>query len=133
MVGIYGFSIFGKGIPNKWKHILYWGGLRGAITLALALSIPDIGLVGEQRFPLQSMAFGVVLFTLLVQGFTMDGLVKRLKLITRTPMQDEYERRYARFVAGCAAYEYIERMSHQGLISEYTWRILSSMLEKQNK
>ena len=131
-VSIYGFSIFGRRIPGKWKHVLYWGGLRGAITLALALSIPDIGQVGEQRFLLQSMAFGVVLFTLLVQGFTMDGLVKRLKLIQRTPMQDEYERRHARFVAGRAAYEYIQRMSRQGLISEHTWRILSTMLEKQN-
>ncbi len=131
-VSIYGFSIFGRRIPGKWKHVLYWGGLRGAITLALALSIPNIGLVGQQRFLLQSMAFGVVLFTLLVQGFTMDGLVKRLKLITRTPMQDEYERRHARFVAGRAAYEYIQRMSQQGLISEYTWQILSTMLEKQN-
>jgi len=131
-VSIYGFSIFGRRIPGKWKHVLYWGGLRGAITLALALSIPGVGLVGEQRFLLQSMAFGVVLFTLLVQGFTMDSLVKRLQLITRTPMQDEYERRHARFVAGRAAYDYIEHMSQQGLISEYTWRILSTMLEKQN-
>ena len=131
-VSIYGFSIFGRRIPGKWKHVLYWGGLRGAITLALALSIPNIGLVGEQRFLLQSMAFGVVLFTLLVQGITMDGLVKRLKLINRTPMQDEYERRHARFVAGRAAYEYIQRMSRQGLISEHTWQTLSSMLEKQN-
>jgi CPA1 family monovalent cation:H+ antiporter len=131
-VSIYGFSIFGNRIPGKWKHILYWGGLRGAITLALALSIPSVSLVGEQRFLLQSMAFGVVLFTLLVQGFSMDGLVKRLKLIQRTPMQDEYERRHARFVAGRAAYEYLQRMSRQGIISEHTWQILSNMLEKQN-
>ncbi|MFH2039034.1 MAG: Na+/H+ antiporter [Chloroflexota bacterium] len=132
MVGIYGFSIFGKGIPNKWKHVMFWGGLRGAITLALALSIPSVSPVGEQRFLLQSMAFGVVLFTLLVQGFSMDGLVKRLQLIRRTPMQDEYERRHARFVAGRAAYDYLQKMSHQGIISEHTWQILSGVLEKQN-
>ena len=132
MVGIYGFSIFGKGIPNKWKHVMFWGGLRGAITLALALSIPSVSPVGEQRFLLQSMAFGVVLFTLLVQGFSMDGLVKRLKLIRRTPMQDEYERRHARFVAGRAAFDYLQRMSRQGIISEHTWQTLSSVLEKQN-
>jgi CPA1 family monovalent cation:H+ antiporter len=131
-VSIYGFSVFGRDLPGKWKHVLYWGGLRGAITLALALSLPGVGPVGEQRFLLQSMAFGVVLFTLLVQGFSMDGLVKRLKLIQRTPMQDEYERRHARFVAGRAAYDYLQRMSRQGLISEHTWQILASMLEKQN-
>src|SRR6266542_735021 len=41
IVSIYGFSIFGKDIPPKWKHILFWGGLRGAIALALVLSLPE--------------------------------------------------------------------------------------------
>jgi CPA1 family monovalent cation:H+ antiporter len=132
LVSIYGFSIFGGDIPGKWKHVMYWGGLRGAITLALALSIPSASPVGEQRFLLQSMAFGVVLFTLLVQGFSMDGLIKKLNIIQRTPMQDEYERRHARFIAGRAAHDYLQRMSHQGLISEHTWQILSNVLEKQN-
>ena len=36
-VAIYGFSIFGREISSRWKHVLYWGGLRGAIALALAL------------------------------------------------------------------------------------------------
>jgi CPA1 family monovalent cation:H+ antiporter len=132
LVSIYGFSIFNRNISPKWKHVLYWGGLRGAITLALALSIPGVSPIGEQRILLQSMAFGVVLFTLLVQGFSMDGLVKRLKLVQRTPMQDEYERRHARFVAGRAAYDYLQRMSRQGLVSEHTWQTLSSVLERQN-
>ena len=132
LVSIYGLSAFGRSIPRKWKHVMYWGGLRGAITLALALSIPNIGLVGEQRNLLQAMAFGVVLFTLLVQGFTMGGLVKRLKLIQRNPMQDEYERRHARYIAGRAAYDYLQRMSRQGIISEHTTQTLSSVLEKQN-
>ncbi len=42
-VSIYGLSIFGREIPTTWKHILYWGGLRGAIALALALSLPETG------------------------------------------------------------------------------------------
>ena len=132
LVSIYGFSAFGRTIPSKWKHVMYWGGLRGAIALALALSIPNIGQVGEQRNLLQAMAFGVVLFTLLVQGFTMDGLVKRLKLVQRNPLQDEYERRHARYVAGRAAYDYLQRMSRQGIISEHTTQTLSKVLEKQN-
>jgi CPA1 family monovalent cation:H+ antiporter len=132
MVSIYGFSIFGQKIPPRWKHVLYWGGLRGAITLALALSLPGVSPLGEQRILLQSMAFGVVLFTLLVQGFSMDALVKRLKLVQRTPLQDEYERRHARFVAGRAALDYLQRMSRQGIISEHTWQTLSTILEKQN-
>jgi CPA1 family monovalent cation:H+ antiporter len=131
-VGIYSFSVFGREISLKWKHVLYWGGLRGAIVLALALSLPNQGLFLAERSRLQAMAFGVVLFTLLVQGFSMDWLIKRLKLVQRSHIQEEYERRHARFVAGRAAYDYIRRMSQQGLISEHTWQQLAPIMERRN-
>jgi CPA1 family monovalent cation:H+ antiporter len=131
-VSIYGFSIFGTELPPKWKHILFWGGLRGAIALALALSLPEAGPLGEARGTLQAMAFGVVLFTLLVQGATTDWLVKRLKLVQRSDSQNQYELRHARFVAGRAAFDYLRRITQQGLISEHTWQTLSPLIEEQN-
>jgi monovalent cation:H+ antiporter, CPA1 family len=129
---IYGFSFWGREIPRKWKHILFWGGLRGAITLALALSLPETGSLAPVRGTLQAMAFGVVLFTLLVQGSSTNWLVKKLKLIQRSEYQEEYELRHARFVAGRAAYDYLRRMSQRGLLSEHTWQRLSPLLQKQN-
>jgi CPA1 family monovalent cation:H+ antiporter len=111
---------------------LYWSGLRGAIVLALALSLPTQGVFAAQRAHLQAMAFGVVLFTLLVQGFSMDWLTRRLKIVERSGVQEEYERRHARFVAGRAAYEYLHRMSDQGLLSEHTWGRLAPLMESQN-
>src|SRR5215216_6782426 len=78
---IYGFSVFGNDLPPQWKHILFWGGLRGAITLALALSLPETGPLASARDSLQAMAFGVVLFTLLAQGSSTGWIVRRLKLI----------------------------------------------------
>lgn len=132
-VSIYGFSIFGKEISAKWKHILFWGGLRGAIALALALSLPETGPLAEARGSLQAMAFGVVLFTLLVQGVSTDWLVKRIKLVQRSDSQNEYELRHARFVAGRAAHDYLRRMSQKGLMSEHTWQKLSPLLQKQNE
>jgi Na+:H+ antiporter len=131
-VAIYGFSAFSKQIPSKWKHILYWGGLRGAIVLALALSLPTQGAFVAERGQLQAMAFGVVLFTLLVQGFSMDWLTRRLRIVERSSVQEEYERRHARFVAGRAAYDYVRRLSSQGLISEHTWSRLAPLMERQN-
>ncbi len=131
-VSIYGFSLFGAQILPRWKHILYWGGLRGAIVLALALSLPTQGIFTTERVQLQAMAFGVALFTLLVQGFSMNWLIRRLKIIERSDDQEEYERRHARFVAGRAAYEYLRRMSAQGLISEHTWGRLAPLIERQN-
>ncbi len=132
-VSIYGFSIFGRDIPGKWKHILYWGGLRGAIVLALALSLPaQDSILGAAREPLQAMAFGVVLFTLLVQGFSTDWLMDKLKIVQRSHYQEEYERRHARLVAGRAAQDYLRRLNQQGLLSEHTWQRLSPLIERQN-
>jgi CPA1 family monovalent cation:H+ antiporter len=129
---IYGFSFWSGEISQKWKHVLFWGGLRGAITLALALSLPETGPLVSVRGTIQAMAFGVVLFTLLVQGSSTNWLIKRLKLIQRSQYQEEYELRHARFVASRAAYDYLRRMAQQGLISEHTWQRLSPLLQKQN-
>ena len=131
-VSIYGFSVFGSEVPPKWKHILFWGGLRGAITLALALSLPETGVLGEARGILQAMAFGIVLFTLLVQGASTDWLVRRIKLVRRSDSQNEYELRHARFVAGRAAFDYLRRITQQGLISEHAWQTLSPLIQEQN-
>jgi len=130
---IYGFSFWAREIPKKWKHVLFWGGLRGAITLALALGLPEAGPLAAARGSLQAMAFGVVLFTLLVQGSSTDWLVERLKLVQRSQYQEEYELRHARFVAGRAAQDYLRRMSQRGLISEHTWQRLAPLLQKQNE
>lgn len=132
MVSIYGFSMFSREISTKWKHILFWGGLRGAITLALALSIPEDGIPNATREILQSMAFGVVLFTLLVQGVSTNWLVRQLKLVQRSEAQNEYELRHARFVAGRAAYDYLRRITQQGLISEHAWQTLSPLVQRHN-
>jgi CPA1 family monovalent cation:H+ antiporter len=132
IVSIYGFSVFGREISAKWKHVLFWGGLRGAITLALALSLPHAGIFAVERGRLQAMAFGLTLFTLLVQGFSMDWLLKRLKLIVRSPAQAEYDRRHARLVAGRAGYDYLRRRSQEGMISEHAWQKLSPVIKQQN-
>lgn len=127
-VSIYGFSVFAKDIPVKWKHVLYWGGLRGAIVLALALSISE---TFAERDTLLAMAFGVVLFTLLVQGFSMEKLVNRLQLIRRSNIQERYERRHARFIANRSAAEHLEKMSQQGLLSSHIWEQMRPLFSER--
>ena len=63
------------------RTVLFWGGLRGAVVLALALSLP---LELEAWFTVQSIAYGVVLFTLLLQAPAMEPLLKRLKIPSLT-------------------------------------------------
>lgn len=61
-------------IPLAWLHVLFWAGLRGAVSVALALSLPaDV----PNRPLLQGITFGVVLFTLLVQGTTAPLVIRR--------------------------------------------------------
>lgn len=130
-VVVYSLSWLNHEIPIKWRHILYWGGLRGAISLALALSLPiDLG---PERPQIQAMVFGIVLFSLVFQGFSMAPLVRRLGMAERDEKRIEYERRHARAVTSQSAYDHLLRMNRQGLISSHTWQTLSIPLKEHNQ
>jgi CPA1 family monovalent cation:H+ antiporter len=61
-------------VPTGWLHVLFWSGLRGAVSVALALSVPDDV---PNRALIQGVTFGIVLFTLIVQGSTIGWVVRR--------------------------------------------------------
>ncbi len=60
----------------EWRNVvlLTWGGLRGAISIALALSLPP----GPERDLLLMVTYAVVAFAILVQGLTMPWLLRRV-------------------------------------------------------
>jgi CPA1 family monovalent cation:H+ antiporter len=131
VVVVYSLSIINRDIPLRWQHVLFWGGLRGALAPALAISLPAT--LGPIRTQIQAMVFGVVLFNLLVQGTTLGPFVRRLKLVQRSPTQDEYERRHARAVAIRSSYDYIEERFREGLLSDQTWQTISSLLKRRHQ
>lgn len=57
------------------RHMLWWGGLRGALALALALALPQ---TLPFRAEIQIAAFGVVAFSVVVQGLTMPMIMRWL-------------------------------------------------------
>ncbi len=74
--------------PHAIK-ILTWGGVRGGISVALALSLPR----GTEREVIVACTYGVVLFSILVQGLTLKALVKRM--LSEQPVATTPQRRSA--------------------------------------
>lgn len=80
-ITIYGvFSITNRlteRVSFRWQHIVFWGGLRGSLSIALVLSLP-FSVPGREQ--VVAMTFGAVTFSLLVQGLTISPLMTFLKI-----------------------------------------------------
>ncbi|MCJ2543041.1 Na+/H+ antiporter [Thermostichus vulcanus] len=95
--------------PISWKAqtVLWWGGLRGSVSIALALSVPE-SLPGREA--IIATVFGVVLFTLLVQGLTVKPLLVGLDLLGDQPLKQEYMEKLARRAALQRVLEHLMQM-----------------------
>lgn len=86
LLPLLGMAGFGERISNPYKFVIVWGGLRGAVTLALALSITENPLIEPevQRF-VAILATGFVLVTLLVGGTTLRPVIRLLGIDRLSP------------------------------------------------
>lgn len=66
----------GKPVGLAYQTVMFWGGLRGAIAVAIVLSLPTM----PYSDTFIALVMGAVLFTLLLQGLTIEPLVKWLRL-----------------------------------------------------
>lgn len=132
-VAIYALSLplrVSNPIPLRWQHLLFWGGLRGGVTLALALSLPlNIPL----RESLIVAAFGVVLFTLVVQGLTVKPLVRYLGLVPREESRREHETVRARLLAVRASERRLAVLREQSVVSAEVYESVSSQYAKRHE
>ena len=72
----------GPSLPIGWLHVMNWTGLRGAVATVLALSIPA---GTPNRELLQGIVFGIVLFTVVVQGLTAERVVRWARVAESDP------------------------------------------------
>jgi CPA1 family monovalent cation:H+ antiporter len=88
-------SLIGVGvpIPGRLRVALLWGGLRGAMTLALALAVLESPLIPDELAArIGALATGYVLLTLLLQGGTLRWLVRRLRIDRLSPIDQALAR-----------------------------------------
>ena len=64
-----------KDFEKNTAKIITWGGLRGGLSIALALNLPDT--MGDVKSLILILTYAVVLFTILVQGLTMEKIINR--------------------------------------------------------
>ncbi len=103
-------------IPRDYRHVMVWAGLRGAISLALVLTITTDHFDQDTVDTLQAMTFGVVLFTLLIQGTTIATLMGWLGLVGRADAELSQQRHQARIHMSRAGQAEIERLGGEGVL-----------------
>ncbi|PSB56708.1 cation:proton antiporter [Chamaesiphon polymorphus] len=89
---IYGFTALTNWLARtniSWQNqtILWWTGLRGSVSISLAIGLP-LSICGRDEIIANS--FGVVWFTLLVQGLTTKPLLAKLNLLEDRSLQQQY-------------------------------------------
>jgi len=94
-------------VPRRWTAVLIWGGLRGGLSMVLALSLPPDF---PHRELLVTMTFGVVIATILGQGLTMTPLLRRLGIIRTHEVRQRYQRLRGDLQASSAAQRELEAM-----------------------
>ncbi len=76
-------------IPRAWVPVMAWGGLRGGLSMVLALSLPA---AFPYRDLVVTMTFGVVALSILGQGLTMGPLLRRVGVVRARAERAAYER-----------------------------------------
>ena len=131
-------AIYGLGALSNWligsqislpdQTVLWWGGLRGSVSIALALSVPN---VLPEREKMIATVFGVVLFTLLVQGLTIKPLLKKLGLLSNQPLRQQYLKAIARRVALNQVLKHLSQVASRQEIEPELHRRLATRVQEQ--
>jgi CPA1 family monovalent cation:H+ antiporter len=87
-------------IPVSWREtvVMWWAGMRGVASVALALAIPltmDDGSPFPERDEIVFLAFGVIMATLVLQGLSLPWLVRKLGVRSDDTAEREFERQLA--------------------------------------
>ncbi|AFY33853.1 sodium:proton antiporter [Calothrix sp. PCC 7507] len=115
-------------IPLSWQHLLFLGNIKGSLSMALALSLPNT-LPGREY--LITLVFGSVLVSLVGQGLSLPWLVKRLKLSKFSEVQQQVEKLQAQLMTGKAAQDELDALLKSGVLPKAVYEEMRSTYQVQ--
>lgn len=116
-------------LSTRWTAVLAWSGLRGGLSMVLALSLPA---AIPQRDMIVTLTFGVVILSIVLQGMTVSVLLRRLGIVRSDDVRATFELARGEAMAARAALEELEHMTtvhvtppevQKTLTNEYTERM----------
>lgn len=121
-------------ISREYQHVMVWGGLHASIPIALVLGLPETlpsGTAFPFREQLRAMVFGVAGFSLVVQGLTMEHLLDRLGIVTRSEAAELYQLLVGRARAVDSAIDAAEDLHDRGELSPGIYEELLTEYERE--
>ena len=130
-VSVYGLvslsNLFTERISLRWQHVVLWGGLHGSLSLALALSLRgDFPYRGK----ILALTFGVVAFSIIVQGLTIGPLLRLLGL-SAIDADNQFALARVRQLAVSACQTELQDLLRTGVVSRPVYDQLQEELDQQ--
>lgn len=121
-------------VGARWRLVLAWSGMRGAVSLAVALALPlttDAGGGFPKRDLIVFLTFAVIFFTLVVQGLSLPALIRRLGIDDGGADTDEEIR--ARLVATKAALAELDALAGEEWTRDETVERMRALYEYRKR
>lgn len=113
-------------LPIKWQHVMALGNLKGSLSMALVISLPDTLLYKNQ---LVALTFGIVFLSLVIQGTTLRPILRRFQLQTIPPEQIEFDKRQGLILSAKAVLASLQSEYTSGMITTSVYHTLKEQYE----
>lgn len=129
VMGTWGILLpFKMRFPLSWSSVLVWGGMRGALSMVLALSIPDSF---AMKNVIVTIVFGVVLISIFLQGLTISPIMRLFGLVSPVSGLKNYELAKAQISILQNSIEMLNKLISQHTISKKTADMLKDELQSK--
>jgi len=112
-----------EAMPLRWQHVFVLGNIKGALSIGLALGLPE---TTPSRDKLVAIAFGVTLVSLVGQGLMLTQVLKWLGLFQQDAVALSMAEQRGRLIASRAAHQELEVLHEQGLLPRAAYDHLRS-------